>query len=144
MNILQMLSLLLSRISPRREIGTYEVVIHCPHESLTPDSRCHLALTPARVNLLTPVLHYVLNPVGKSRIGYHDSRCHVHGIFNSPIPDSMGSPTMCPCQMDDIDPIEKSWIAIPTCTTLLSPETLILRLAKLLDLLPRFPANGWF
>jgi hypothetical protein len=54
---------------PRREIDTYEVVIHYPRESLIPDPRCHLALTPARVDLLTPVLHYVLNPVGKSRIG---------------------------------------------------------------------------
>jgi hypothetical protein len=112
---------------PHREIGTYKVVIHCPRESPIPDPRCHLALTPTRVDLLTTVLHYV-----------------VHRILNSPIPDSAGSPATCPCQMDGIDPVEKSRIAIPTCTNLLSPETPILRLATLLDLLPRVPTNGWF
>jgi hypothetical protein len=142
----------------RREIDTCAVVIHYPHRSPTPDPRCHLALTPARVDLLTPVLPRCvrvrefanpkpmssrtclfpnpdlrsfgvtrhlsitltlvvptlsLYPSGNRVSGYRDSRCHVHGTFNSPISDSAGSPDTCPFYLDGSDPIGKSWIAIP-------------------------------
>jgi hypothetical protein len=168
-----------------REIGTCAVVILCPHGSPTPDPRWYLALTPARVDLLTPVLprcigvrEFVnpkpmssgtclfpnldlrsfgvarhlsttltlvvptlsLYPSGNRVSGYRDSRCHVHGTFNSPISDSAGSPDTCPCCLDGSDPIGKSRIAISTCTSLLSPETPILRFMTLWDLLPRVPA----